>query len=62
MYRKRGRLDIDVESRNNEEQFASQFYNFMRTHPDVIISQVRIHKPIWICQCSTLTSTGSAPD
>jgi hypothetical protein len=33
MYKKRGRLDIDVESANNEEQFATQFYNFMRITP-----------------------------
>jgi hypothetical protein len=39
MYNKRGRHDIDA---NNEEQFASQFYKFMRKHPDIIISQVSI--------------------
>jgi hypothetical protein len=42
MYKKRGRLDTDAESTNNEEQFATQFYNFMRKHPDIIISQVSI--------------------
>jgi hypothetical protein len=42
MYKKRGRLDIDAESANNEEEFATQFYNFMRKHPDIIISQVSI--------------------
>jgi hypothetical protein len=42
MYKKRGRLDIDVESANNEEQCATQFYNFMRKHPHVVISQVSI--------------------
>jgi hypothetical protein len=30
MYKKHGRHDIDVESPNNYEQFASQFFNFMR--------------------------------
>jgi hypothetical protein len=29
MYKKRGRQDIDVESTNNEEQFPTQFFNFM---------------------------------
>jgi hypothetical protein len=32
MYKKHGRHDIDVESTNNEEQFATQFFNFMRKH------------------------------
>jgi hypothetical protein len=40
MYKKRGRHDIEVESINNEEQFASQFFNFMRKHPKLVISQV----------------------
>jgi hypothetical protein len=42
MYKKRGRLDIDVESANNEEQSATQFYNLMRKHPDNVISQVSV--------------------
>jgi hypothetical protein len=33
MYKKRGRHDIEAESANNEEQFASQFFNFLRKHP-----------------------------
>jgi hypothetical protein len=33
MYKKHERHDIEVESANNEEQFASQFFNFMRKHP-----------------------------
>jgi hypothetical protein len=37
MYKKRGRHEIDVESANNEEQFASQFCNFMRKHPNIVI-------------------------
>jgi hypothetical protein len=40
MYKKPGRHDIEAESANNEEQFTSQFFNFMRKHPDIIISQV----------------------
>jgi hypothetical protein len=39
MYKKRGRHDIDA---NNEEQFVTQFYNFMRKHTDVVISQVSV--------------------
>jgi hypothetical protein len=39
MYNKHGRHDIDA---NNEEQFATQFYNFMRKHSDIIISQVSV--------------------
>jgi hypothetical protein len=42
MYKKRGRLDTDAGSGNNEEQFATQFYNFMRKHPEIVISQVSI--------------------
>jgi hypothetical protein len=38
MYKKCGRHDIDVESANNEEQFAIQFFNFMRKHLDIVIS------------------------
>jgi hypothetical protein len=40
MYKKRGRQDIDAESANNEEQFVTQFFNFMRKYSDIIISQV----------------------
>jgi hypothetical protein len=42
MYKKHGRHDIDAESANNEEQFATRFFNFMRKHPDIIISQVSV--------------------
>jgi hypothetical protein len=40
MSKKRGRHDIEVESANNEEQFATRFFNFMRKHPELIITQV----------------------
>jgi hypothetical protein len=40
MYKKRGRHDIEAESANNEEQFASRFFNFLRKHPELVISQV----------------------
>jgi hypothetical protein len=39
MYKKHGRHDIHA---NNKEQFATQFYNFMRKQPDIVISQVSI--------------------
>jgi hypothetical protein len=42
MYKKHGRHDIEVESANNQEQFASRFFNFMRKHPELIISQVYV--------------------
>jgi hypothetical protein len=38
MYKKHGRHDIDAEFANNEKQFTTQFFNFMRKHPDIIIS------------------------
>jgi hypothetical protein len=42
VYKKRGRHNIEAESINNEEQFASQFFNFLRKHPELIISQVSV--------------------
>jgi hypothetical protein len=42
MSKKRGRHDIEVESANNEEQFATRFFNFMRKHPELIITQVSV--------------------
>jgi hypothetical protein len=40
MYKKRERHGIDAEFANNEEKFATQFFNFMRKHPDIVISHV----------------------
>jgi hypothetical protein len=42
MYKKCGRHDIDAESANNEEQFATQFFNFMRKHLEIVISHVSV--------------------
>jgi hypothetical protein len=42
MYKKHGRHDIDAESINNKEQFATLFFNFMRKHPDIVISEVSV--------------------
>jgi hypothetical protein len=42
MYKKCGRHDIDVESANKEGQLTTQFFNVMRKHPDIVISQVSI--------------------
>jgi hypothetical protein len=43
MYMKHGRRqDIEVGFANNEVQFASQFFNFLRKHPELIISQMSV--------------------
>jgi hypothetical protein len=42
MYKKHGRHDIEAESTNNEEQFASQFFRFTTKHPEPVISQVSV--------------------
>jgi hypothetical protein len=43
MYKKRERHDKDAESANNdEEKFATQFFNFLRKHSDIVISHVSI--------------------
>jgi hypothetical protein len=42
IHKKRGRHDIEAESANNEEQFASQFFNFLRKHAELVISQVSV--------------------
>jgi hypothetical protein len=43
MYKKRGRHDKDVKCVNNGEvQFATQFSNFFKKHPNIIISHVSI--------------------
>jgi hypothetical protein len=39
---KHGRHNIDAESIDNEEQFATQLFNFIRKHPYIIISQVSV--------------------
>ena len=68
MYKKHGRHDIEAEYANNKEQFASQFFNFLRKHPELIISQVSV--PQINLEVSTATaqvvpamsSVGSTPD
>jgi hypothetical protein len=68
MYMKSGRHDIEAESANNEEQFTSQFFNFLRKHPELIISQVFV--PQINLEVSTAmpqvvpapSNAGSAPD
>jgi hypothetical protein len=64
MYKKRGRHDKDVESVNNdEEQFATQFFNFMSKHSDIIISQVSVPQTnLDISTGFTSSSVGSALD
>jgi hypothetical protein len=67
MYKKHGRHDIDAESVNNEEQFVTQFFNFMRKHPDIIISQVFVPQinldiiTALLRAVPALSSAGSAP-
>jgi hypothetical protein len=44
MYKKHGRHGIEAESANNEEQFATRFFNFMRKYLELVISQVSVPK------------------
>jgi hypothetical protein len=64
MYKKCGRHDKDAEStNNNEEQFATQFFNFMRKHPDIVISRVSVPQiNLDIGTEFTLTSVASVPN
>jgi hypothetical protein len=63
MYKKRERHDIDVESANNDEQFTTQFLNFMRKYPDSVISHVSVPQiNLDINIRFTLSSVGSAFD
>jgi hypothetical protein len=64
MYKKRERHDKYTEPTNNdEEQFATQFFNFMWKHPDIIISHVSIPKlNLDIDTRFTPSNVGSAPD
>jgi hypothetical protein len=49
MYKKRGRHDIDAESANNEEQFTTQFFNFMKKNTQTsLLVRCMFHKSIWI--------------
>jgi hypothetical protein len=64
MYKKRGRHDKDAESTNNdEEQFATQLFNFITKHPYIVISHVSIPQiNLDIGTEFTLSSTGSSPN
>jgi hypothetical protein len=67
MYKKHGRYYIDIEYANNEEQFATQFFNFMRKYPDIVISQLyipQINLDIGTAPppLPALSSASSAPD
>jgi hypothetical protein len=68
MYKKCGKHNIEAEFANNEEQFASQFFNFMRNHPELVISQVSVPQIYLEVSTAThqvvlaLSSAGSAPD
>jgi hypothetical protein len=41
-YKKHGRHDIEAKSANNQEQFASQFFNLLRKLPELVISEVSV--------------------
>jgi hypothetical protein len=64
MYKKHGRYDKDVESPNNDEkQFVTQLFNFMRKYTNIGISHVFVPKVnLDIDTRLTLNSGGSAPD
>jgi hypothetical protein len=64
MYKRRGRYDKDVESTNNDEdRFATLFFNFMKKHQDIIISQVFVPQiNLDISTRFTLSNASSAPD
>jgi hypothetical protein len=64
MYKKHLRHDIDAKSANdNEEQFAAHFFNFMRKHQDIVISQVSVPQiNLNIGTGFTLSSVGSTPN
>jgi hypothetical protein len=64
MYKKCGRHDKDEDFANNdEEQFATKFFNFMRKHPDIVISQLSTPQiNLDIGTRFTLSSADSAPD
>jgi hypothetical protein len=67
MYKKRGRHDIEAKSTNNEEKFASQFFNFLRKHLELVISQVSVPQINLEVSTATpqvvpaLSSAGSVP-
>jgi hypothetical protein len=64
MYKKHERHDKDVESANNdEEKFATQFFNFLRKHSDIVISHVSVPQVnLDIDTGFTPSSADSAPD
>jgi hypothetical protein len=64
MYKKCGRHDTNAEFANNdEEQSVTQLFNFMRKHPDIVISQVSIPQiNLDIGTGFTLSSVDSALD
>jgi hypothetical protein len=64
MYKKHGRHDKDVEPTNNdEEQFATRFFNFMINHKYIVISHVSIpQNNLDIDTGFTLNCVSSAPN
>jgi hypothetical protein len=63
MYKKRGRHDEDAEpANNNEEQFAHQFFNFLRKHPELVMQVPVPEVNLDIGTGFTPSSAGSALD
>jgi hypothetical protein len=68
IYKKHGRHDIGAESANNEQQFTSQFFNFLKKHLELVISQVsipQINLEVGTAMPQVVpapSSVGSAPD
>jgi hypothetical protein len=64
MYKKHEVHDTNAKFTNNdEEQFATQFFNFMRKHQDIVISQVSAPQiNLDIGTGFTPSCVGSAPD
>jgi hypothetical protein len=64
MCKKRGRHDKDAKSTNNdEEQYVTQFFNFMRKHSNIIISLVSVPQiNLDVGTGFTLSCAGSVPD
>jgi hypothetical protein len=55
MHKKCGRHDKVEESTNNDEdQFATQFFNFMRNTKTSLIVRYLFHKSIWISALDSL--------
>jgi hypothetical protein len=68
MYKEHGRHDKEAESISNEEQFASQFFNFLRKHSELVtglesVPQLNLEVSTAMPQVvPALSSVSSTPD